>query len=61
MARRLGAWARLTALGGVWGVGMAWFYDAPLAKGAVVGFGMWGTSLFVALRGPYAPVLEPAD
>lgn len=54
-------WARLTALGGVWGVAMAWYYDASPLRGIGVGLGLWGTSLFVAIRGPYAPALPPLD
>lgn len=58
MAERLGAWARLTALGGAWGVGVAWWSGAPLGRGLTIGLALWGSSLLVAMRGPYAPVLD---
>jgi hypothetical protein len=58
---RLGAWARFTALGGVWGIGVAWWCGASAGRGLVVGLGLWGSSLFVALQGPYAPVIESHD
>jgi hypothetical protein len=61
VAERLAVWARLTALGGAWGVGMAWWYQASPWRGLAVGVGLWGASLFVAIRGPHAPVLEPLD
>ena len=61
VAARLGAWARLTALGGVWGVGMAWWLGVSMTRGLLVGLALWGSSLFVALRGPYAPALEALD
>ncbi len=61
VAARLGAWARLTALGGVWGLGVGWWCGAPASRGLVVGLGLWGSSLFVSLRGPYAPALETLD
>ncbi len=58
---RLGTWARLTALSGVWGVVMAWWLGVSLTRGLIVGLALWGTSLFVAVQGPYAPLLEPSD
>ena len=61
MAARLGTWARLTALGGLWGIGMAWWFGVSLRRGLVVGLALWGSALFVATRGPYAPPLEAFD
>jgi hypothetical protein len=58
---RLGTWARLTALGGVWGVVMALWLGVSPVRGLVVGLALWGASLFVAVQGPYAPVFETSE
>ena len=40
------------ALGGaiVWGILLAWVYDAPLARGALLGLWAWGPAIILSVR-----------
>ena len=60
-SERVGPWTALTALGALWGVGAAWVYGASAARGVLVGTLLWGSALFVSLRGPHAPEPEILD
>jgi hypothetical protein len=49
-----------TVLGVLWGVLASWWYGAPIVHGMYVGALLWGPSVFVAIPGPHAPVVENA-
>jgi hypothetical protein len=46
------------ALGGavVWGVLLAWWFDASLVRGALVGLWAWGPAILLSARWRDAPV-----
>ncbi len=60
MAERVRVIVQGTMLGVVWGVGAAWWYGASWTHGALIGALLWGPSVFVAVPGPHAPVVESA-
>lgn len=50
MAQRLGALARGTAGGVLWGVLVGWFHGASIARGAIVGLELWIPILILSMR-----------
>jgi hypothetical protein len=48
-------------VGLAWGVLAAWWYGAPIVHGMWVGVLLWGPAVFVAIPGPYAPVVENVE
>jgi hypothetical protein len=50
MGGRLGAISRALAGAILWGIVVAWWYDAPLLRGAWVGFWSWGPAILLSFR-----------
>jgi hypothetical protein len=52
----LGAVARALGAATTWGVGLAWWYDAPLLHGMLVGLWAWGPAIVLSARWRATPV-----
>jgi hypothetical protein len=53
---RVGVVARALVAAMAWGVLLAWWYDASLARGALVGLWAWGPAIVFSVRWRVVPV-----